>query len=47
MCLWLARCGLNMRMLIILPRMKICENRMSESALKMERIGEVVLIIRL
>jgi hypothetical protein len=31
----------------ILPRIKICENRMNEAALKVERIGEAVSIIRL
>jgi hypothetical protein len=33
--------------LFILPRIKICENRMNEAALKVERIGEAVSIIRL
>jgi hypothetical protein len=32
---------------LILPRIKICENRMNEAALKVERIGEAVSIIRL
>ena len=31
----------------ILPRIKIGENRMNEAVLKVERIGEVVSIIRL
>jgi hypothetical protein len=31
----------------ILPRIKICENRMNEAALKVKRIGEAVSIIRL
>jgi hypothetical protein len=33
--------------LFILPRIKICENRMDEVALKVARIGEAVSIIRL
>ena len=32
---------------VILPRMKICGNRMNEAALKVERIGEAVSSIRL
>jgi hypothetical protein len=32
---------------LILPRIKICENRMNEAALKVERIGQAVSIIRL
>jgi hypothetical protein len=31
----------------ILPRIKICKNKMNEAALKVERIGEAVSIIRM
>jgi hypothetical protein len=37
----------NLTSRFILPRIKICENRMNEAALKVERIGEVVSIMRL
>lgn len=37
----------NLTSRFILPRIKICEKRMNEAALKVERIGEVVSIMRL